>query len=127
MFTIHNPKSIAAPASTYAQGVTVEGASRWLVASGQVGSLPDGSLAGNSRSQMQTCWDRIFAILDDAGMTKENIVKVTVFLTRPEDVGLYRDVRDANLDGHIAASTLLIISGLANPEWLVEIEAVAAA
>ncbi|MBC8242222.1 MAG: RidA family protein [Alphaproteobacteria bacterium] len=127
MFTSHNPSSIAAPASAYAQGVCVEGATRWLTISGQVGALPDGSLAGNSRGQMQTCWDRIFAVLDDAGMTKENLVKITVFLTRPEDVGLYRDVRDKNLDGHIAASTLLIISGLADPDWLVEIEAIAAA
>ncbi len=127
MFKVHNPSSIAPPASDYGQGVSVEGATRWLTISGQVGALPDGSLAGNSRGQMQTCWDRIFAVLDDAGMTKENIVKVTAYLTRPEDVGLYRDIRDKNLDGHIAASTLLIISGLADPDWFVEIEAIAAA
>jgi len=76
---------------------------------------------------MQTCWDRIFAVLEDAGMTKKNIVKVTVYLTRPEDVTLYREIRDTNLEGHIAASTLLLISGLADPDWLVEIEAIAAA
>ena len=127
MFTAHNPSSIAAPASAYAQGLCVKDASRWLAISGQVGMLPDGTIADDSAEQMQTCWDRIFAVLEDAGMTKKNIVKVTVFLTRAEDVSLYREVRDKNLDGHIAASTLLIISGLANPDWLVEIEAIAAA
>lgn len=127
MFTAHNPSSIAAPASDYAQGLCVEGATRWIAISGQVGALQDGGIAGNSRGQMQTCWDRIFAVLEDAGMTKKNIVKVTVYLTRPEDVGLYREVRDLNLEGHVAASTLLIISGLADPDWLVEIEAIAAA
>lgn len=127
MFSTHNPSSIAPPASDYAHGICVEGATRWLTISGQVGALPDGSLAGNSRSQMQVCWDRIFAVLDDAGMSVENIVKVTVFLTRGEDVGLYREVRDENLNGHLAASTLLIVSGLADPSWLVEIEAIAAA
>ncbi|NQV45671.1 MAG: RidA family protein [Rhodospirillales bacterium] len=127
MFTAHNPPSIAAPASAYAQGLCVEGATRWLTISGQVGALPDGGIAGNSRGQMQTCWDRIFAVLEDAGMTKKNIVKVTVYLTRPEDVTLYREIRDTNLEGHIAASTLLLISGLADPDWLVEIEAIAAA
>lgn len=127
MFTIHNPSTIAPPTSAYAQGLCVEGATRWLVLSGQVGALPDGSLAGNSKRQMQTCWDRIFALLDDAGMSKENIVKVTVFLTRGEDVELYREIRDQNLEGHIAASTLLIVSGLADPSWFVEIEAIAAA
>lgn len=127
MFSIHTPATIAPPASDYAHGVCVEGAARWLTVFGQVGELPDGTLAGNSRAQMQTCWDRIFAVLADAGMGKENIVKVTVFLTRGEDVGLYREIRDRNLNGHIAASTLLIVSGLADPGWMVEIEVTAAA
>jgi len=126
MITVHNPSSIAAPASAYAQGLCVEGATRWLAVSGQVGALPDGTLAGDSAEQMQTCWDRIFAVLEDAGMTKKNIVKITVFLTRPEDISLYREIRDVNLAGHVAASTLLIVSGLAHPDWLVEIEATAA-
>jgi enamine deaminase RidA (YjgF/YER057c/UK114 family) len=59
-------------------------------------------------------------------LTKEDIVKVTAYLTQPEDVGLYRQVRDRMLEGHLAASTLLIVSSLAKPTWTVEIEAVAA-
>ena len=76
---------------------------------------------------MEECWRRIIALLDDAGMDKGNLVKITVFLTRGEDVGLYREIRDKYLDGHVAASTLLIVSGLADPSLLVEIEAIAAA
>jgi enamine deaminase RidA (YjgF/YER057c/UK114 family) len=75
---------------------------------------------------MEVCWQRIIAILADSGLTKEDIVKVTAYLTQPEDVGLYRQVRDRMLEGHLAASTLLIVSGLAKPTWTVEIEAVAA-
>jgi 2-iminobutanoate/2-iminopropanoate deaminase len=127
MYSIHNPSTIAAPASDYAQAVCVEGASRWLAISGQIGITKNGDLAGNSRGQMEECWKRIFALLDDAGMDKSNLVKITVFLTRGEDVALYRDVRDKNLDGHVCASTLLIVSGLASPNLLVEIEAIAAA
>ena len=51
---------------------------------------------------------------------------MTGFLTRSEDTGLYRVVRDGLLDGAQPASTLLIVSGLASSEWLVEIEAIAA-
>ncbi len=127
MLTKHNPQSIAAPASAYAQGVEVQGAARWLHVSGQIGSLPDGSLAGDSAAQMEECWRRIFEVLRSAGMDRTDIVKVTVFLTDPGDVGLYRDIRDRHLEGHEAASTLLIVSGLAAPEWTVEIEVVAAA
>ena len=76
---------------------------------------------------MQECWSRIFSILDASGMGITDIVKVTVFLTDPTDVGLYRQVRDRMLGGHKAASTLLIVAGLADPNWKVEIEAVAAA
>ncbi|MDH3772222.1 MAG: RidA family protein, partial [Nitrospirota bacterium] len=68
-----------------------------------------------------------FAILDSAGMTRQDLVKVTVYLTRTEDIGRYRDVRDRMLQGAEPASTLLIVAGLASPDWLVEIEAVAAA
>ena len=43
-----------------------------------------------------------------------------------EDVALYRDIRDRMLGGAEAASTLVVVAGLANPDWLVEIEAIAA-
>ena len=56
-----------------------------------------------------------------------DLVKVTVFLTRAEDTPLYRQVRDRMLEGAEPASTLLIVKGLASPDFLVEIEAIAAA
>lgn len=127
MFSLHSPTSISPPSSAYSHGVKVEGASRWLHVSGQVGLELDGSLAGDTEAQMNVCWKRIFAVLADAGMGKENIVKISVFLTDPADVGLYREVRDRHLEGHGTASTLLVVAGLAHPGWTVEIEAVAAA
>lgn len=127
MTTIHNPASIAAPSSAYGHGVKIDNAESWLHVSGQVGTHPDGTLAGGTAEQMEVCWQRIIAIVEDAGMKKEDIVKVTAYLTNAEDVGIYRDIRDRMLDGHISASTLLIVSGLADPNWTVEIEAIAAA
>lgn len=126
MLSRHSPVTVAPPSSDYSHGVKVTGAETWMHVSGQIGTTPDGSLAGDSAKQMEVCWARIFAILEDAAMSKNNIVKVTAFLTKPEDVGLYRQVRDRMLEGHICASTLLIVSGLADPSWTVEIEAVAA-
>lgn len=127
MNTIHNPASIAPPSSDYAHGLRTEGATTLMHVSGQVGTHPDGTLAGGTLEQMEVCWQRIFAILEDASLTKQHIVKVTAYLTEAEDIGLYRQVRDRMLEGHIAASTLLVVSGLADPSWTVEIEAVAAA
>ncbi|MBO6946485.1 MAG: RidA family protein [Rhodospirillales bacterium] len=126
MITRHSPTTVAPPSSDYTHGVKVTEAETWMHVSGQIGIRSDGTLAGGSAEQMEVSWQRIFAILEDAEMSKDNIVKVTAFLTKAEDVGLYREVRDRMLEGHICASTLLIVSGLADPEWTVEIEAIAA-
>jgi enamine deaminase RidA (YjgF/YER057c/UK114 family) len=126
MFTHHNPAIVSTPASAYSHGVGVPAGARWLYISGQIGLTPDGDLAGDAEAQMDACWKRIFAILTDAGMTKENLVKITAYVTDPNLVGTYREIRDRHLKGTLTASTLLVISALAHPDWVVEIEAVAA-
>jgi enamine deaminase RidA (YjgF/YER057c/UK114 family) len=127
MISKHNPNTIAPAFSSYSLGVEAPAAARWLQVSGQVGVAPDGSLAQGAEAQMETAFRNLLAILGSAGMGPHDLVKVTVFLTRREDIGRYREVRDRMLAGATPASTLLLISGLADPDWLVEIEAVAAA
>jgi 2-iminobutanoate/2-iminopropanoate deaminase len=56
-----------------------------------------------------------------------DIVEITVYITNSDGVPLYREVRDEMMAGHEAASTLLIISGLANPDWVVEVAVIAEA
>jgi enamine deaminase RidA (YjgF/YER057c/UK114 family) len=107
--------------------MSVTGATRWLEVSGQVGIDPDGTPAGDSAAQMKRCFQNIIAVLQDAGMVVGNLVKITAFITSADDVALFRSVRDEMLAGHVCASTLLVVSALANPAWSVEIEAVAAA
>ncbi len=94
---------------------------------GQVGVKKDGSFPPGAEEQMEEYWAKIFTILESADMDKGNMIKVTGFVTRPEDIGLFRQVRDRLMDGFEPASTLFIVAGLANPGWLVEIEAIAAA
>ena len=127
MLSKHNPDAIAAAFSSYSLAVEAPAQARWLHVSGQVGVAPDGSLAEGPEAQMETAFRNILAILGSAGMGPHDLVKITVFLTRSEDVGLYRNVRDRMLAGATPASTLLIISALASLDWLVEIEAIAAA
>ncbi len=127
MLSKHNPNTIAAALSSYSLGVEAPAQARWLYLSGQVGVAPDGSLAQGAEAQMETAFRNLLAILGSAGMGPHDLVKITVFLTRREDVGRYRQVRDRMLAGATPASTMLVISGLADPDWLVEIEAIAAA
>lgn len=117
-----NPAQVVAPASRYSQGAEHRLSGRRVVASGQLGLRPDGTLAEGLVDQMEVAWDNLFAVIRDAGMDVNDLVKVTVYVTVPGSVGPYRQVRDAKLDGHAPACTYLEIAGLARPEFLVEIE-----
>ena len=122
-----NPKSISAPASRYSQGVVVPGGGERLIIAGQIGANPDGSLADGLEAQMERAWLNMFAILEEAGMTKENLVKITVFMVGDGHTAAYREVRDRMLDGHAPAATYLVVAGLASPEMLFEVEGEAVA
>jgi enamine deaminase RidA (YjgF/YER057c/UK114 family) len=62
-------------------------------------------------------------VLQGAGFEKRHLVACRVYVTESGKVAIYRAVRDRVLDGHMCANTYLQISGLAAPEFLVEIEA----
>ena len=127
MLTKHDPAAIAAPFSTYSHGVEAASGLRWLHVSGQVGAWPDGTLAIGPEAQMEQAWRNLFAVLEAVGMGPDDLVKVTAMITRREDVPFFRQMRKRMLGDARPASTLMIVAGLAHSEWLVEIEAVAAA
>ena len=126
MHTKHNPPTVAAPASTYSHGVEVKPNARWLYISGQVGVLPDGRTAADFTAQAETCWKNISNVLKAAGMGIDDLVKITTFVCNPADVVTLRAVRDRFIGTARPASTLVVVAALASPDWLVEIEAVAA-
>ncbi len=111
-----------APASVsgFAQAVETAPGARLLHVSGQIGARPDGQLPGDVAAQSRQAWRNVFAILDAAGMDKTDIVDVLAIVTEPEGVAIFRQIRDEVLSGHLACSTLLVC-GLANPDWKVEI------
>ena len=130
MIRAFNPAGIAAPASRYSHCVEVSSPARWLHISGQVGVAPDGSIRDGLGPQLDQCFANIDAALSGAGMSKANLVKMTIFVTVPgaDAVKLYRERRDAwiSSSSHAPAATYLVISELASPTFLCEVEAVAA-
>jgi 2-iminobutanoate/2-iminopropanoate deaminase len=122
----YSPNTVAAPAGPYSHGVEIPATARILYLAGQVGAAPDGSMAADAEGQADQCWKNIKAILAAAGMGVENLVKCTHYLTRQEDVAVYGKVRSRHLGEARPASTLLVISALARPGMLVEVEAIAA-
>ena len=108
------------------QAVEVTGATRWLYLSGQIPVAPDGSLAADFRGQCEQVWANVETQLTAAGMTLDNLVKVTTFLSDRAYSLDNREVRIARLAGRQPALTV-IVTGIFDDAWLVEIEAVAAA
>src|SRR6266849_668575 len=121
-----NPPTIAPPFSRYSQGIEAPAASRWLHVSGQVGVRPDGTVEQGFTAQAERAWDNLLTILATAGMGPADLVKVNVYLTRAGDLAESRRIRDAKLAGAAPASTLAVVAALASPNWLFEVEAVAA-
>lgn len=126
VLTASNPPGVRAPTSRYSHAVLVEGAGQRLVISGQVGVAPDGSVSSTAEGQIAQAFANLREVLRAHGMGFADIVKSTAFLTDRTHLGAYRAAREAVFAEHAPASTLLLVAGLADPRWVVEIEAEAA-
>lgn len=124
---IDAPDAPAIPAgANYAQAVALSGAERLLFISGQIPERADGSLPEGFAAQCRQAWANVEAQLRAAGMTLDNLVKATVFLADRADGMANREVRRAVLGDRRIAMTV-VVAGIFDARWLVEIEAVAAA
>jgi enamine deaminase RidA (YjgF/YER057c/UK114 family) len=121
-----NPETVHQP-GRYSHSALVTGAGKRLVISGQVGCAPDGTILDGAAAQIGQVLANLGAILEAHDMTPENVVKVTVFITDRALLDSLRAQRAAFFGDHIPTSTLLIVAGLADPRFLVEIEAEAIA
>lgn len=121
-----NPKAIAGPFATYAHGVEVESNARLLFGAGQTGQRSDGSIPEGIEDQARIVWSNMSVILGEAGMTIADIVQLNMLLVDRADRDGAMAVRDDELGAHRPASTLMYISGLANPAWRIEIDFIAA-
>ena len=117
---------VAQKIGTYSDGVAVPADAKWVFVSGTPGMLPDGSYPDGITAQAEQAWKNVLAILAEAGMGVKDLVKVTHYLVRQEDIKDYVVVRARYLGDARPASMLLVVPGLVKPEILVEIEAYAA-
>jgi 2-iminobutanoate/2-iminopropanoate deaminase len=121
----HNPTTIAAPLGAYSHAIEAPGSGRWLHIAGQIGIRANGSLGLTFTEQADIAWSNLVAILADAGMGVNDLVKVTHYLVRGADLPDYNPVRSKYLGTARPASTLIVVHALARSEWQVEIDAVA--
>ncbi len=93
---------------------------------GQTGTGPDGTIGEGIEEQAALVYRNIATVLNECELGLENLVKVTVYLTSPDYIDAWRAAQKEAFGDVVPASTLLIVSRLARPELLVEVEAIAA-
>ncbi len=126
MNRLRNPSAIAAPQGAYSHSVEAPAGSRTLYVAGQVGVDATGKLGDTFAAQAENAFRNLAAVLADAGMGFEDVVKVTTFLTSRDDAPALREIRSRHMGSHKPAATLLIVAGLAEPGFKIEVELIAA-
>lgn len=117
---------VASLIAAYSDAIEARPNLRWLLTSGTPGLSTTGDLPRDISGQAERAWQHVLRMLELAGMTVADIVKVTQYLTRAEDIRAYGKVRTRFLGDARPASMLMIIPQLVRPEFLLEIEIVAA-
>ena len=118
MKRILKPKDLVDASDRYSQGIIVEGPRGLLFIAGQTASDRQGNVVGigDIRAQARKAFENVEAVLKEAGLGFEHLVKTTVYLTDRNYRDEYNRVRMELLPkGDRPTSTLLIISGLARP------------
>jgi len=120
------PKEMAAPFARYAHGVA-DTQSGIVMTSGQLALDVDGSIPEGAEAQAALILENIDKILEDAGTDKSRVLKLHAYVTDRSHMAGYMAARDAWFADvpHLAASTLMIVSGFTRPEFVVEIEVTA--
>ncbi|HJX21404.1 MAG TPA: Rid family hydrolase [Steroidobacteraceae bacterium] len=117
---------VARQIGTYSDAVEVPANARWLITAGTPGLAPDGHLPPDITGQAKSAWTHIVKCLEQAGMTVDDIVKVTQYLVHPADIAAYAKVRALFVGNARPASMLLVVPALVRAEFLVEVEVQAA-
>jgi enamine deaminase RidA (YjgF/YER057c/UK114 family) len=123
-----NPKTISKPFSNYAHVVTVEGAKKLVFCAGQVAADVDGKVlpSDDFTAQTKMVMKNLTSALAAGGAKLSDVTKVTIYICNPHDVPKARGILYDYFGKRPPASTLCILRGLANPNFLLEIEAIAA-
>lgn len=121
-----NPNTIHPPFAPYSHGVIVPAGKKLVFCSGQLGIDANGVIPEDCEGQTKLCFDNIAAILAEAGLGLADIIRINAYVTDRKYLPQYMGVRNALFGQPYPASTLMIVSGFARPEFVVEIEAIAA-
>ena len=84
---------------------------------------PDGSCDPDPYVQAGRCIEIVLAALAEAGATPENVVRTRIYLTNPDDQDAVSRAHAEVFGEVLPAATMVVVAGLLDPRWKVEIEA----
>ena len=118
-----NPATVHEPVGRYVHTIEVSGADRMLFVSGQVGMDRDGNVPDDPAAQFQIALRNVLLCVEVAGFEPSDIVKLVTYAVVDLDPAKRREALDRALGEHVTTSTLIYVSRLAAPQYLVEIDA----
>jgi 2-iminobutanoate/2-iminopropanoate deaminase len=122
-----NPDGIMPPFNNaYSHGMVIPPHARVLHTAGQIGARPDGTVSADIEEQAEQLWQNLLAIVRGAGMEVGDIVKLTAYVVGTVNYPAYAAARVRHLGDHKPASTAICVPALLKPEWLIEVELIAA-
>ena len=114
--------------TAYSQVVEVNGPHRLVFVAGQTGVDPSGKAGQEFRAQAMQAFTNIKTALASVGGSMDHVVRITTYLTDiQQNADIYREVRASFLSNKSAlpASTLVQVTRLADPSYLIEVDAIA--
>jgi 2-iminobutanoate/2-iminopropanoate deaminase len=126
--TRKSPTGVHKPFANYSHVVTAQGASKLVFCAGQVAADPAGKVLppDDFAAQTRMVMENLRLALAEGGAGFKDVVKVTIFICNPHDVPKARSILQEYFGDNPPASTLCVLRGLANPNFLLEVEAIAA-
>lgn len=117
----------AKPVSNY-KLATRRDSGRLVYVSGQVAWDAAGNIvgAGDIRAQARQVFSNLRQVLQEAGGDLASLLKITTYVTHIDAYPAVIEVRNEFFAGELPASTLIVVAGLFHPEWMLEVEGVAA-
>ena len=122
------PDTVPAPFNDrFSHGKLVPADAEWLFTAGQTGRRIDGTVGVGIEEQADLAMQNLYNIVIAAGMSSDDVIKMTIYYRDPKDLSAIISARNKHFGADFKpASTAVGVSALANPDYLVEVELVAA-
>jgi enamine deaminase RidA (YjgF/YER057c/UK114 family) len=119
--------ALRTPPGVFSQATAIEATGRFVFVSGMTARRADGSIAGpgDVRAQTRQVCDNVKAAVEAAGGTLADVCRLDVYVRNMEDFPAIHEVRAQYFSSPLPASTMVEVSKLAHPEYLIEITAIA--